>query len=249
MTKNPEWYAGEDYLLDADHSWRLGMSAQLWPVFDIYEVVHDMGIGYVAHYEGQEQIGQQPPWHAIRALGTPRLYYPMARPELPFELAKVKDGDEESALGFASKWCLLGHYEITPRERAPLIRDWGKSTQNYELLRQIDQDLTHPLHGDPLVFIWGHAYNVSRVLKLYRFLKSKEYERIREFLSAVTWDVPGWIIWKHGSMLTVRVRDPQDWNQEELAQYLIERTVGDNLLRIEQGFGVRNKELKAVLPG
>ena len=97
----------------------------------------------------------------VRGQGRNETYYPLAYPNLPFELAKVPFGDTEAALEFVHRWGLLGfdrllsQEEVSQRER----------------------------HGDPLEFISIHSHTVKNVLALYHGLAANDSDAL---LSA--WD-------------------------------------------------------------
>ena len=91
--------------------------------------------------DGQVQIDREENHRLIEHGAPMRYYYPTLRPTLPFELAKVPDGDHEAALRFVKEWGFLGYQE--------------------HYLRNFD----------PLWFIWGHAATVRTVLSLWKALK------------------------------------------------------------------------------
>ena len=109
---------------DTDEVWSSRRSLSRWAVFDGYEVRDGVVI----------------------ASGPHQLYYPMTRPRLPFELAKVKPWDEKGALAFVSEFGLLGYRELALAE--------GASAEKPEAA------------GDPLEFIWGHAFTVRNLLTI-----------------------------------------------------------------------------------
>jgi hypothetical protein len=116
---------------EARESQRLGLGLQFWPVHRNYKVDDD---GVIRPVEDDEL-----------------LYLPMAKPALPFELAKVAPGDEAAALRFVGAWGLLGHQLLVPRER------WG---------------------GDALQFLWGHASTVKALLKLLHAIEQGDAEAL-----------------------------------------------------------------------
>lgn len=85
-----------------------------------------------------------------RRSSTRFLYWPMARPTLPFELAKVEDGDDEAALAFVRKRGLLGFNRMA----APA--------------KQVD--------GEPLSFIWATAKKVRELLTSIGQLQSPDLD-------------------------------------------------------------------------
>lgn len=114
----PEWFANADYDTERRESQRLGLGGQAWGVAAAYEIDHDV----------------------ILPVGDERLYFPMGRPRLPFELAKISGGNEGAAVAFARKWGLLGHWALV--------------------------DSKDRVGGDPLEFVLGHAYVIRNVLTL-----------------------------------------------------------------------------------
>jgi hypothetical protein len=134
---NPKWFASEDFESERGESLQRGLSTQLWPICDAYFL--EGGI--------------------IKAKGHHRLYFPLARPRLPFDLAKVPDGDKDAALAFVRNWGHLGHFAVVdPKKR----RD-----------------------GDPLSFIWGHAYTVRNVLTLFKALQSEKPDVLDQALDKI----------------------------------------------------------------
>ena len=119
----PRWFAGYDLQTERSVSFSTGMSDQLWPIHDTYVI------------DG----------NTIKPQGKHRFYYPMSRPRLPFELAKIPDSDSEAALFFVSNWGLLGRASLL--EQQPQIGE------------------------DTLLFVWGHAYTIRNVLNLFDALQ------------------------------------------------------------------------------
>lgn len=90
----------------------------------------------------------------VRGTGSIYEYYPMAFPSLPFELAKVEYGDKDGALTFVRKWGLLG---VDRLQDAPEKAHFG---------------------GDPLEFIWPHAYTIQNMLRLHDGLQSNDFSKL-----------------------------------------------------------------------
>ena len=109
----------------------------LWPVYDTYSI----------------EDGQ------LKARGPRTFYPPMARPELPFELANVGDGDEQAALAFVRKWGLLGQELRRPPEERTGTED--------------------------LAFIWRHASTALNVLELHRGLLAEDDLMLRAAVETV----------------------------------------------------------------
>ena len=72
----------------------------------------------------------------IKGSGRAAFYLPMARPNLPFEVAKVSDGDSKAALGFVRQFGELGYWNQLERrgfegsaegKRIQFIWGWRRS--------------------------------------------------------------------------------------------------------------------------
>jgi hypothetical protein len=131
---NPDWFAGADIDIARSDSMSRGMNDQLWPIYDGYAIESDV----------------------IKPRGNARYYFPMSKPKLPYELAKIAPGDQQSALEFVRNWGLLG--------RVPLIRDSQYRTGG-------DSESVEYPDDETLQFIWGHALTVRNVLKLHKALQ------------------------------------------------------------------------------
>lgn len=94
-------------------------------------------------------------------LKTKTVYFPAMRPNLPFELAAIEDGDEESILEFVGRWGLL--YGVHGAREPLLLRP-----------------------GDDLEFIWGHAKTMRMLLELYEALQDDSPQTVRSALAKWT---------------------------------------------------------------
>ncbi len=124
---------------ERNESLRLGPSSQMWWVFRRYEVV-----------------GQ-----VIRAVPAAKLrssYMPVAYPRLPFELAKIQQGDVKEALRFVNEWGLLSPVG-RKREDPPEFAFEGS-----------------------LDSIWGHAHNIRAALDLRHALQENDSARLSALL-------------------------------------------------------------------
>ena len=186
---NPKWFAGEDYELDRAESLQRGLSTQLWPVYDAYFLENSI----------------------IKSEGHHRLYFPLARPRLLFDLAKVLDGDKDAALAFVRNWGHLGHFAVV--------------------------DPTKRRDGDPLSFIWGHAYTVRNVLTLFKALQSEkpdaldqaldEIVSLRPFTKDALNTYPSWL-WMARSREIISF-ELLDQTPEEFALKIISNSIAKNL--------------------
>lgn len=132
--------------IDRESSWRAGQTNFAQFVYPTYLI------------EEQIVLIDQDAW--ING-GEIRRYYPMARPSLPFELAKIEDGNVEQAIQFANEWGLLG------------IRYWTEENPRQP----------HPSKEmEPLWVIWGHAYTMRYLLTLWRLLQKGRSDLIEETL-------------------------------------------------------------------
>ena len=183
-----KWFAGEDFEVERGESLRRGLSTQVWPLHDAYFL--------------ESRI--------IKAAGDHRYYFPLAKPKLVFDLAKVPDGDEDAALDFVRTWGQLGHFALVEPEKR--------------------QD------GDPLPFVWGHAYTIRNVLTLFKALQSEKPDTLDQALNSIlsprpiTQDAPdtypSWL-WMRRSRVSVTF--PFNQTPEELALKIISDSISKNL--------------------
>ena len=108
----------------------------LWPVYRKYVIRENVA--------GQRELAGNDP---------ARFYLPMAEPQLPYELAKVQEGDERAALAFAHRWGGLSSH-LTPAG-------------------------TDAVACGELHHLWWHAAIVRVVLELFEGLQRRDDERLR----------------------------------------------------------------------
>jgi len=128
-----DWLQASDPEGEWRESWRQGRSSQVWPIAERYEIAGEL-------------IRQSP--------NARYLYWPMARPRLPFELAKVKLGDQDAALAFVNEWGLLGYNRLAAAENR--------------------------VSGEPLGFIWHEAKNIRDLLAKIRALQYPDPNRSQD---------------------------------------------------------------------
>lgn len=119
----------------------------LWPVRERYEI------------EGS----------LIKGSGRSAFYLPMARSNLPFEVAKVGDGDPKAALGFVRQFGELGYWNQLQR------RGLEESEQ-----------------GEPMQFIWEQAKKVRGVLQVFQASQQGDPRALAEALTAAVPEPEGW---------------------------------------------------------
>ncbi len=95
-------------------------------------------------------------------IGPSRTYAPMVRKELPSEIAKLTTGDEKSVIKFAKDYEGFGHSQLSMPSN-------GYSTSESIL--------------DPLDWIWAHSRNIKFCLELPEYLKSKDENKLYDFLN------------------------------------------------------------------
>ena len=95
-----------------------------------------------------------------RGWSTPHAILPMGYANLPFELAKVEFGDDQSVLEFVSGWGTLGFDTLIHEDASARF--------------------------DPLWFIWWHARTVKDVLNLYAALQDGDDDSISREVKAIT---------------------------------------------------------------
>jgi hypothetical protein len=129
---------------DIAHSRKQGF-AQLWPVGDDYEIL-----------EGR--------LYEINTAG--RYIAPAGSPQLVSELARLHEGDEAVVRSFATRWGLLGWWEL-------LQEDQGRMTSDafVELGRAHQRSETDSRIGEPLPWIWAHAHGIRLCLEILKYLK------------------------------------------------------------------------------
>ena len=88
-----------------------------------------------------------------------RLYFPIAKPGLASEIAKLRPGDNKAALAYVRKWGTLGYSEIQSASGV----------------------MTIP-HGDPLVWMWAHAQGIRTVLTLHRLLQQGDGAALQAYI-------------------------------------------------------------------
>lgn len=187
----PEWFVNADYETERRESQRLGLGGQAWGVAAAYEIEHNV----------------------INPVGNERLYFPMGRPRLPFELAKIASGDEGVAIAFARKWGLLGHWALVdPKDR---------------------------VGGDPLEFVLGHAHVIRNVLTLIDALRRGDHDSVSLAIGETfaeepisshnpTSRYPAWR-WLRGARAMVTLMVDDGATEEELALDAIAKTLSGNL--------------------
>ena len=186
-----EWFVNADYETEHWESQRLGLGRQAWVVAAAYEIDHNV----------------------INPVGNERLYFPMGRPRLPFELAKVAGGNEGAAVAFARKWGLLGHWALV--------------------------DSKDRVGGDPLEFVLGHAYVIRNVLTLIDALRRGDPDSVSWAISETfaeepisprnpTSRYPAWR-WLHGARAIVTLMIDDGTTEEDLALSAIANTLSGNL--------------------
>ena len=116
-------------------SWKQGQADFVQAVYSRYQV--DKGIVF-ADQEDWSKSGER------------RQYHPIVRPTLPFDLAKVEDGDVEAALNF--------------------VKEWGTLSPSYDI------DSSHHVENsaDSLWFIWGTAHQIRLLLRLWKGIRSEQ---------------------------------------------------------------------------
>lgn len=139
----------------------------LWPVAPEYRIVD----GHVCPMVDGRFI-QQGSFHSSKGCS---LYLPMARPEIPGELAKAATGRESDILTFASHNGLLGYpQELLDTRLLGLAR----------LSVPDEGEEEPPLRGDPLPWVLAHARTVQLVLDLLARLDDDQ--ELRVFLQTLT---------------------------------------------------------------
>ncbi len=130
------------------HESRRRSFASLWPVADGYRIEG----GYLL------PLGEGSPVRPIHHDGQDA-YLPMARPELPRELAKAATGDDDDILAFTRRYGLLGYMQAWsfPVEEAGITWIFGEDSE---------QAAPGLAPGDPVASFVGHAKTVQLVLNL-----------------------------------------------------------------------------------
>ena len=97
---------------------------------------------------------------AVWGSGSPprNVIFPMAHPNLPFELAKIEFGDSQAVLEFVHRWGTLGFDRLI--------------------------DLNMVASFDPLWFVWWHARTIKDVLDIYTALQSGDVDAITAAVTA-----------------------------------------------------------------
>ena len=111
----------------------------------------------------------------------------MARPNLPFEVAKVSDGDSKAALGFVRQFGELGYWNQLER------RGFEGSEQ-----------------GEPIQFIWEQAKKVGDVLQVFQASQKGDSRALAGALAAAVPDPEGW------AAFGVEARDGNDGTRASL---------------------------------
>ena len=130
----------------------------------------------------------------LDTLGLPsRKYLPLERPGLLFDLAAVKDGDEQAALGYVHQWGSLGFSYLGGVDLGFL----GASARR-------------AIGVDPLWFIWGHASTIRNTLRMWNALQTAETGAgLRRVVADVPVKVPAWV----ESYISKYETDPESWLQ------------------------------------
>jgi hypothetical protein len=99
----------------------------------------------------------------VEPCGAPddaRVYAPAVHPELPGELARLTRGDTRSAVKFCETYGLLGYRQLTARPGAS--------------------------EGDPLIWVWTHAFTVRVCLHLTKLLQDADIPALEAYLCSLT---------------------------------------------------------------
>ena len=178
-------------------------------------------------------------------------YLPMARPELPFEFAKLASGTDGAVLEFVRNYGLLGYREAAETTLAIYRRfeflattpegdgeGEGEGEETTPPLPNLEHffDVAAWHHGDPLSWIFSHADTVRFVLDLHGALKEKD--RLKVLLGKLATHrndryekMLEWKFAERGQLdrQWMVIADPPDDDPVECARYIIAWIVNRNL--------------------
>jgi hypothetical protein len=155
-----------------------------WPVDENYEIrdgiIRPLLDGKFV--EADELV----PWRAAQ-----RYYYPIARPELPGEFAKLANASEKKVLKFVKRYGLLGYRQVVesdPDRYSNIMLYLCAAAEQEGLviphkILSFYQDKALNL-GDPINWVLGHAATVESIMRLSGSLTNpsainREFELLR----------------------------------------------------------------------
>jgi hypothetical protein len=113
-------------------------------------------------------------------------YFPILHRELPFEIAKLHEGDEKAVLEFVCIWGLLGQEKVYMHDRGQSFLPWTHpdsrslrdgAKEAIDSARPADVEAEE---YESLEWIWGHAYCIEWILSVYESLRIGSQDEVED---------------------------------------------------------------------